>query len=170
MRDTASQQLAEGAPPHADVHPMRAIFLIPQVPPPKLSDSNLWSANFRDFVTKCCKKDPKERPTAREMLLHPFISGNGKTKVVLAKMVEAAINFYTQNGHVLVWLLVCCHDNRVKMSQRMRTMTPMLVLILLELLMPEPKYLPRMAHVLLRTPSGTPRPNQKVTKLGTIFT
>ena len=29
-------ELAEGAPPHSDMHPMRAIFLIPTLPPPTL--------------------------------------------------------------------------------------------------------------------------------------
>jgi len=30
---------------------------------------------FRDFVTKCMEKDPMRRPTAEELLRHPFITG-----------------------------------------------------------------------------------------------
>ena len=32
-----------------------------------------FSDEFRDFVTKCVTKDPRQRPTADEMLEHPFL-------------------------------------------------------------------------------------------------
>jgi serine/threonine protein kinase len=46
-------EMAEGMPPHFNVHPMRAIFLIPSKPPPKLTDPAKWSNEFNDFI-KCC--------------------------------------------------------------------------------------------------------------------
>jgi serine/threonine protein kinase len=46
-------EMAEGTPPHFNVHPMRAIFLIPSKPPPKLNDPAKWSNEFNDFI-KCC--------------------------------------------------------------------------------------------------------------------
>jgi len=46
-------EMAEGMPPHFNVHPMRAIFLIPSKPPPKLTDPSKWSNEFNDFI-KCC--------------------------------------------------------------------------------------------------------------------
>ena len=41
--------------------------------PPEI-DSNRWSKGMRDFVKVCLTKDPKLRPTAEELLLHPFLS------------------------------------------------------------------------------------------------
>ena len=47
-------QMATGAPPHADLHPMRVLFLIPKNPAPKLEGP--FSAAFRDFVGACLQK------------------------------------------------------------------------------------------------------------------
>jgi serine/threonine protein kinase len=61
-------QMAEGKPPYHDLHPMRAIFIIPSKPPPKLSNPPYFSPTFQDFVSKCLIKDPKNRPSASELL------------------------------------------------------------------------------------------------------
>ena len=45
-----------GMPPHFNVHPMRAIFLIPSKPPPRLSDPTKWSNEFNDFIKACLVK------------------------------------------------------------------------------------------------------------------
>eukprot|EP00008_Paramoeba_atlantica_P003824 CAMPEP_0201488026 /NCGR_PEP_ID=MMETSP0151_2-20130828/16492_1 /ASSEMBLY_ACC=CAM_ASM_000257 /TAXON_ID=200890 /ORGANISM="Paramoeba atlantica, Strain 621/1 / CCAP 1560/9" /LENGTH=379 /DNA_ID=CAMNT_0047873229 /DNA_START=176 /DNA_END=1312 /DNA_ORIENTATION=- len=66
-------ELAESRPPYANIHPMRAIFMIPSRPPPKLSEPGQWSSEFNDFVGKCLTKNPDERPTASQLLKHPFI-------------------------------------------------------------------------------------------------
>eukprot|EP00008_Paramoeba_atlantica_P007714 CAMPEP_0201485800 /NCGR_PEP_ID=MMETSP0151_2-20130828/9904_1 /ASSEMBLY_ACC=CAM_ASM_000257 /TAXON_ID=200890 /ORGANISM="Paramoeba atlantica, Strain 621/1 / CCAP 1560/9" /LENGTH=437 /DNA_ID=CAMNT_0047870117 /DNA_START=40 /DNA_END=1353 /DNA_ORIENTATION=- len=66
-------ELAEGRPPYADIHPMRAIFLIPTRPPPKLTDQSAWSSHFHDFLAQCLIKNPDARPSASALLKHPFI-------------------------------------------------------------------------------------------------
>lgn len=66
-------EMAEGEPPLAQMHPMRAIFLIPNRPPPTLKNPAGFSPVFADFLATCLKKDARERPTARELLAHPFI-------------------------------------------------------------------------------------------------
>ena len=38
--------MAEMHPPHSDVNPMRAIFLIPMAPPPTLAEPRLWYEFF----------------------------------------------------------------------------------------------------------------------------
>lgn len=45
-------EMAEGRPPYGDIHPMRAIFMIPTKPPPSFRDLNQWSAEFIDFVQR----------------------------------------------------------------------------------------------------------------------
>ncbi|KAI8919081.1 hypothetical protein PhCBS80983_g04651 [Powellomyces hirtus] len=67
-------EMAEGRPPYHKIHPMRAIFMIPTKPPPKLDNPSAWSDNFNDFIAKCLVKNPAQRPTAEELLKHPFIT------------------------------------------------------------------------------------------------
>lgn len=50
-------ELAHGEPPHADLHPMRVLFLIPKSNPPDLQGS--YSKAFKEFVALCLNKDPK---------------------------------------------------------------------------------------------------------------
>ncbi|GMF32318.1 unnamed protein product [Phytophthora lilii] len=69
-------ELAEGEPPLAHMHPMRAIFLIPNRAPPELREPNKYSPEFRDFLAVCLKKDPQERASAEDLLRHPFITRN----------------------------------------------------------------------------------------------
>ncbi|XP_069740472.1 serine/threonine-protein kinase 3/4 isoform X4 [Narcine bancroftii] len=66
-------EMAEGKPPYADIHPMRAIFMIPTNPPPTFRKPELWSDEFTDFVKKCLVKNPEKRAAATELLQHPFI-------------------------------------------------------------------------------------------------
>lgn len=72
-------EMAEGKPPYGDVHPMRAIFMIPTKPPPSLRESNKWSLEFKDFVNRCLVKEPSDRPSAVSLLDHDFISKYGNS-------------------------------------------------------------------------------------------
>ncbi|XP_008280499.1 misshapen-like kinase 1 isoform X5 [Stegastes partitus] len=65
-------EMAEGAPPLCDMHPMRALFLIPRNPPPKLK-SKKWSKRFLSFVDSCLVKNHLHRPTTDTLLRHAFI-------------------------------------------------------------------------------------------------
>ena len=47
-------QMATGTPPNADLHPMRALFLIPKSPAPALLGP--YSQPLKDFVARCLKK------------------------------------------------------------------------------------------------------------------
>jgi hypothetical protein len=52
-------------PPHTEMHPLRAMVLIPNKPPPTLADPSKWSPELNDFIAKCCIKGNR--------LLAPFI-------------------------------------------------------------------------------------------------
>lgn len=78
-------ELANGEPPYADIHPMKVLFLIPKNPPPRL-EGNFTKA-FKDFIELCLQRDPKDRPTSKELLKHPFIRRAKKT-TYLTELIE----------------------------------------------------------------------------------
>lgn len=82
-------EMAEGKPPYGDIHPMRAIFMIPTKPPPSFREPDKWSAEFIDFVSVCLVKNPEERATATDLLNHIFI-GNAKNPTILNQMIQEA--------------------------------------------------------------------------------
>ncbi|KAI4831783.1 hypothetical protein KUCAC02_001306 [Chaenocephalus aceratus] len=65
-------EMAEGAPPLCDMHPMRALFLIPRNPPPRLK-SKKWSKKFISFIEGSLVKNYTQRPPTEQLLKHPFI-------------------------------------------------------------------------------------------------
>lgn len=82
-------EIAEGKAPYGDIHPMRAIFMIPSKPPPSFTKPDQWSGQFIDFVSRCLVKNPEERATASELLQHEFIK-NAKSPEILIEMIEEA--------------------------------------------------------------------------------
>uniref|UniRef100_A0A4W5QLY5 non-specific serine/threonine protein kinase n=1 Tax=Hucho hucho TaxID=62062 RepID=A0A4W5QLY5_9TELE len=66
-------EMAEGAPPLCDMHPMRALFLIPRNPAPRLK-SKKWSKKFQSFIESCLVKSHGQRPNTEQLLKHPFIT------------------------------------------------------------------------------------------------
>lgn len=91
-------EMAEGKPPYHEVHPMRAIFMIPQKESPTFKDPSAWSADLVSFLSKCLVKDPNKRLSTEELLTHPFVAGavaelkasSGKSEV-LRSLVETCL-------------------------------------------------------------------------------
>ncbi|PWN27957.1 Pkinase-domain-containing protein, partial [Jaminaea rosea] len=79
-------EMAKGEPPLADYHPMRVLFLIPKAKAPTLEGSH-FTRDFKDFVALCLIKDPKQRPTVRELLQHRFIKTARRTHC-LTELIE----------------------------------------------------------------------------------
>ena len=94
-------EMAVGSPPHAEMHPMKALMLIPQSSPPRLEDYEAaeeprgaeqspsspspsssghhhhhpaFGDSLKDFVATCLQRDPAARPTARELLAHRLLT------------------------------------------------------------------------------------------------
>lgn len=80
-------EIAEGEPPLSDLHPMRALFLIPKNKPAMLKDKRKWSSDLSAFIAKCLIKDFEVRPNCKQMLAHPFLAKINENAVV-QQMVE----------------------------------------------------------------------------------
>ncbi|KAF2725679.1 Pkinase-domain-containing protein [Polychaeton citri CBS 116435] len=78
-------ELALGEPPYSDIHPMKVLFLIPKNPAPILEGN--FSKDFKDFVHRCLRKEPKERPSARDLLRHPWVK-KAKRTAYLTELIE----------------------------------------------------------------------------------
>ncbi|KAI0979099.1 hypothetical protein GJ496_008389 [Pomphorhynchus laevis] len=66
-------EMAECQPPLCDIHPMRALFLIPRNNSPRLC-SKKWSRKFHNFVEQCLIKDYQKRPFTHQLICHQFIN------------------------------------------------------------------------------------------------
>ncbi|KEQ74869.1 Pkinase-domain-containing protein [Aureobasidium namibiae CBS 147.97] len=85
-----AMELANGEPPHSQVHPMKVLFLIPKERAPRL-EGGTWTKEFRDFVALCLNKDADTRPTAKTLLKHKFIQRAGRVDSLKA-LVDRARN------------------------------------------------------------------------------
>lgn len=89
-------ELAQGEPPYSDIHPMKVLFLIPKNPPPTLQGN--FSRSFKEFVELCLRRDPKERPAAKELLKHPFVKRAKKTSY-LTELIERHERWQATHGN-----------------------------------------------------------------------
>lgn len=67
-------EMAEGEPPYMEFPPLRALFLITTKGIPNLKEPENWSTDFQDFIAKSLIKEVADRPTADELIKHPFLN------------------------------------------------------------------------------------------------
>lgn len=84
-------ELALGVPPHSNVHPMRAIFLIPTQPSPTLPNPEKWSPAFHEFLRICLAKDPAARPTAEQLLSSCSFVADSQPQSLIADLVRKSM-------------------------------------------------------------------------------
>lgn len=88
--------MAKGEPPLAEYHPMRVLFLIPKAKAPVLEGN--FSNAFKDFVSLCLTKDPKDRHSAKELLQHRFVKYAKRTSA-LTELTERYIEWKARGGN-----------------------------------------------------------------------
>lgn len=83
-------EMAEGHPPLCDMHPMRALFLIPRNPPPRLNkkSSKKWTKKFDSFIECILEKDYTRRPFTENLIKHAFIREQIPERVVRSAIKE----------------------------------------------------------------------------------
>ena len=82
-------EIAEGDPPYIREPQSRVMINIITRDPPEIS--NRWSDGFHDFVKACLTVDPEERPSAEDLLKHPFLQGASQCKGEYATMVDTHV-------------------------------------------------------------------------------
>ncbi|KCV72713.1 STE/STE20/KHS protein kinase [Fonticula alba] len=81
-------ELSQCGPPLFDLHPMRALFLIPKNKAPTLTEASKWSSDFNSFIQATVNKNPKKRQSAAELLRHPFLTGLDEERPLMRAMVN----------------------------------------------------------------------------------
>ena len=83
-------ELVEGEPPNGDLKPGKVMEKIASSPPrvEDIIDVNEHTDEFIDFVRLCLEIDPTKRPTAAELIKHPFITKLAKGREYLAELIN----------------------------------------------------------------------------------
>lgn len=81
-------EFAQMEPPNHQMAPMRVLLKIQKADPPKLDKPSNWSKEFNEFIALCLTKDPAQRPSANDLLNHPFIKDSKDKKPICALISE----------------------------------------------------------------------------------
>ncbi|OSD05488.1 Pkinase-domain-containing protein, partial [Trametes coccinea BRFM310] len=82
-------EMIEGEPPYLNQNPLKALYLIATNGTPQIANPEALSPVFRDYLAKCLEVDAEKRPTASELLQHPFFKLSEPLRT-LAPLIKAA--------------------------------------------------------------------------------
>ncbi|XP_061818505.1 serine/threonine-protein kinase 10 [Nerophis lumbriciformis] len=89
-------ELAQIEPPHHDLNPMRVLLKIAKADPPSLEQPNKWSPEFKDFLRRALDKNPETRPTAKQLMEHPFVSSVTSNRPLRELVAEAKAEVFEE--------------------------------------------------------------------------
>lgn len=75
----------------ANIAPIELLTMILTFTPELKDEPELnvtWSRAFKSFIEYCLKKEPRERPSPRQMIRHPWVQGQMKKKVNMEKFIQ----------------------------------------------------------------------------------
>jgi len=90
-------EMIEGEPPYLNENPLRALYLIATNGTPELQHPERLSPVFRDFLQKTLEMDVDKRPSARALLMHPFLR-QAKPLASLQPLIMAAKEASVRHG------------------------------------------------------------------------
>ncbi|XP_040200470.1 serine/threonine-protein kinase 10 [Rana temporaria] len=96
-------EMAQIEPPHHELNPMRVLLKIAKSEPPTLAAPSKWSLEFRDFLKKALDKNSETRPSAAQLLEHPFVNKDLKKRVLRDLVAEAkaeVLDEIEENGEI----------------------------------------------------------------------
>ena len=105
-------EMGEGHPPHANLHPLRAIFVIPTKPAPTLSDPDVWSPEMTDFIKCCCKKDPNQRYDSALLASHTFVKREVNELRAVNQLRMSRSNGFSKGGVSKKYAKIAEQNNR----------------------------------------------------------
>ncbi|KAG6821444.1 hypothetical protein H0H93_010168 [Arthromyces matolae] len=82
-------EMIEGEPPYLNQNPLKALYLIATNGTPTIANPENLSSVFTDYLAKCLEVDAEKRPTATELLQHPFFKLSEPLRT-LAPLIKAA--------------------------------------------------------------------------------
>lgn len=82
-------EMIEGEPPYLNQNPLKALYLIATNGTPQIANPESLSTIFRDYLSKTLEVDAEKRPTASELLQHPFFKLSEPLRT-LAPLIKAA--------------------------------------------------------------------------------
>jgi serine/threonine protein kinase len=88
-------ELLTGAPPYFELGPMSALFNIVEDRHPPLPEN--LSEDLRSFLKVCFKKDPRQRPTAAELVEHKWLKQFAKAEGDI-EAVSGTLRLHNQQG------------------------------------------------------------------------
>lgn len=89
-------EMAEGEPPNSKIRTFLVMKYIVKEPPKGLTQPEKWSREFNDFVSKCLTYDPNNRPSAKDLLSHPFILKFSRGNSLIAELVNNSLDEISQ--------------------------------------------------------------------------
>ena len=85
-------EMAEGEPPFAKVKGYWVLKKIITHPPKGLKNKEKWSKEFNNFVEKCLIYEPEKRPSAKELIQHPFILKYNRGSKLIAELINNSLD------------------------------------------------------------------------------